>query len=754
MSGTCVQKSGSDPIDARRIRLGLTEVSYVVEAVAGGSRNDTADLLRKFNACYLILSHVAFPIHGLVCTGMQVSASNDSTRSETALQVASGAGHGLHRPTGSTGWRFEGSFVIRAVHLPRGCDCGPSAVFIPSRGSLPILRWNSSTIFTMGGVLDLVRGRRDGAVVHDIATSGPAATEGKTEAGAVSDSNSDRLSLEERNEKEIIEHPDTVTADAQLGQKKAEAAALVWSKPAVYATYAWIWICFFMLALQQSILSNVMYLAYADFASAPEISTAYILAAIVGSVLKLPIAKVLNLWGRAEGFLVFELIYLVGIIIIASCSDANSFAAGYVLYWIGYDAVYFIMDVFIADTSGLRNRAFAFAFVSTPFICTAFTGPLAAQSFLTMTTWRWAVGSFAIIMTFVFTPLAVVFKFFQMKAEKQGLFKKERSGRTIWQSTKHYFVEFDIIGALLLIAAFVLFLLPFSMSTYGRTSYNTATFIVMVVIGFLLFFVFAAWEKFWTKSHFIRWELFKKRTVLGACILAAVLYYSFYSWDTYFYYFVQVVYDLNIANTGYMTQIYNIGSCFWGVVFGIWIRYTKRFKYTCLFFGLPLMFLGAGLMIRFRGQDSNIGYIVMCQIFIAFAGGTLVIGEQMAVMAAADRDGVPMMLAVLNLSAGLGGAIGYAVAAAIYTNTFPYALQSTLPAESVADWATIYAGGSASQMLYPMGSETRNAINYAWGYSQKYNSISATCCLILGIPAIAMWKNYSVDRKQNKGTLM
>lgn len=46
-------------------------------------------------------------------------------------------------------------------------------------------------------------------------------------------------SLEERNERELLEHPDKVTQEAQVGVQKAEATALVWSKPALYATYAW-----------------------------------------------------------------------------------------------------------------------------------------------------------------------------------------------------------------------------------------------------------------------------------------------------------------------------------------------------------------------------------------------------------------------------------------------------------------------------------------------------------------------------------
>lgn len=198
-----------------------------------------------------------------------------------------------------------------------------------------------------------------------------------------------------------------------------------------------------MLALQQSILSYSSFAAYADFQTAPAITTASILSNIIGGVLKLPIAKTLNLWGRAEGYLVFFGVYILGIIVLASCKGPDGYAAGYVLYWIGYDAIYMILDIFVADTSGLRNRAFAFAFVSTPFICTAFTGPLAANAFLAHSTWRWAIGSFAIIQPFIFIPLAVVFKFYQRKAERLGVFTRQPSGRTFFQSTVHYIHEFD-----------------------------------------------------------------------------------------------------------------------------------------------------------------------------------------------------------------------------------------------------------------------------------------------------------------------
>ncbi|ROV97630.1 hypothetical protein VSDG_04605 [Cytospora chrysosperma] len=568
------------------------------------------------------------------------------------------------------------------------------------------------------------------------------------------DSDSSRVSLEQVNEKNIQADPDHVTEHAALGVKKAEAAALVWPKWAVYTTYAWIWVCFFMLALQQGTTNTFNVYAYSSFIAAPEITTAAVLASIIGGVIKLPIARMLNIWGRAEGFFIFVCVYLVGMIILAASNGPNAYAAGYTLYWIGYNAIYLIMDVFVADTSGLRNRAFAFAFVSTPFICTAFTAPLAAASFLRITTWRWGYGAFVIIMFFVFMPLVVVFKFYTIKAQKMGLYKREPSGRTVIQSITHYIHEFDLVGCLILMAAFVMFLLPFSLVSNQYAGYSSAKFIALVVIGVCLFPAFYVWERYFARCHFIRWELFRNRTVAGACCLAAILYFSFYAWDLQYYSFLMVVYDLDVQMAGYMTQIYNVGSTFWAVVFGVWVRQTRHFKYAALFFGLPLMMLGAGLMIHFRGSDQGIGYLIMCQIFIAFSGGTLVISEDMAVMSASDRDGVPMMLSLIGLSASIGGAIGSAVTGAIYNNVIPPALLRRLPEDTKADYMTIFNGGYSTQILYPVGSPTRNAIDYAWGYYQQQSCIAATAILALAIPSIAVWKNYNVDRKQNKGVMI
>lgn len=198
-----------------------------------------------------------------------------------------------------------------------------------------------------------------------------------------------------------------------------------------------------MLAFHNSINSNLINYVFSDFTLAPQVSTSYILSTVIGGVLKLPLAKTLQLWGRAEALLFSTAVYIVGMIILAASNGPSSFAAGYVLYWIGYYCVYLILDIFVADTSGMRSRAFAFAFASTPFICTASTGPLAATAIRENYGWRWAYGMFCIIQPFAFCPLALAFKFYERKAIRMGVWQRKLSGRTRIQSIIHYIHEFD-----------------------------------------------------------------------------------------------------------------------------------------------------------------------------------------------------------------------------------------------------------------------------------------------------------------------
>lgn len=227
-------------------------------------------------------------------------------------------------------------------------------------------------------------------------------------------------------------------------------------------------------------------------------------------------------------------------------------------------------------------------------------------------------------------------------------------------------------------------------------------------------------------------------------------------WDSYFYYYLEIVHGLNVTNTGYMTNIYSIGSCFWAFPVGYAIRKTGYFKWVAMV-SLPLAMLGAGLMIHFRQPDQNIGYVVMCQIFIAFGGGALVLCEEIAVMASVSHANIAGILAFLGLFSSVGSSIGLAISSVIYAHTFPGALANALPADLASNStlvAELYAS-TATQLTYAFGTPERTACIAAWGHSQKILCIAALCWYIPCLAYIAVWRNYKVsEMTQIKGRII
>ncbi|KAK2788989.1 MFS siderochrome iron transporter 1 [Emmonsiellopsis sp. PD_33] len=547
---------------------------------------------------------------------------------------------------------------------------------------------------------------------------------------------------------------DSISQEAQPGVKDIEAITKVWSRNHLIAAYVMIWCIAFVDTMQQGMAFALTPYVTSSFALHSLTATTSIMSNIIGGLFKLPLAKILDIWGRPQGYFLMVVFVTIGLIMMAACENVQTYAAAQVFYWVGYNGLTYTIGIFIADTSALKNRALMFAFVSSPYIATVWVGGPLATAFLNGPGFRWGYGAFAIITPAVTLPLWALFAYNYNKAKKAGLVSQEKSNRTFMESVKYYFIEFDVIGILLLAGGLALFLLPFSLYSYQADQWRSSMIICMIIFGGLMIIGFGFYEKYVAPVCFIPFNLLVDRTVLGACILAGSIFVSFYIWDAYFISFLQVVDDLNVTQSSYIANIYSIGSCFWSVIVGILIRWTGRFKWLAVYFGVPLTILGVGLMINFRQPDVNIGYIIMCQIFIAFAGGTVVITEQMAAMAATSHQYVAVVLALEAMFSSIGGAIGLTVAAAIWTGIFPKKLAEYLPAEEQANLTTIY-GDLKVQKSYAVGTPARDAINQAYGDAQKAMLIGGTAVLAISLVGAAMWRDIKVkDFKQVRGRVI
>ncbi|KAF4471932.1 Siderophore iron transporter mirB [Fusarium albosuccineum] len=542
-----------------------------------------------------------------------------------------------------------------------------------------------------------------------------------------------------------------ITADAQAGVQNIEAVTSVWTTTALVVAYVMIWFIYFFDMMHQGVSGALTPYVTSAFQHHSLTPTVGIMSSIIGGVFKLTIAKILDVFGRPQGYILSLFLATIGLVMMAACNNVETYAAAQVFYTVGNNAMLYCITIFIADTSSLRNRGLMIAYSGSPNIITTWLAGPMSEAYLKGPGWRWCWGTFAIIIPVVASPLFFLFLYNQQKARKRGLIVEHKSGRTLWQSLAYYCREFDAVGLLLLSAGLALFLLPFHIYSMQDQQWRSPLIICLLVFGITLIIAFAAWEKFFASITFIPYDLLLDRTVLGACVLAATLFVSFFCWNSYFNSFLQVVNTLSVTHASYVSQVYTVGSALWCLVAGLIIRRTGRYKAICLYFALPLSVLGMGLMIHFRKPNVNIGYIVMTQIFISFASGTIIICDQIAAMAAASHQHIAVVLAIESMFSEIGGAVGLTVAAAIWQGVFPQKLAEYLPTEELPNLVDIY-GALEVQLSYPEGSPARVAIQHAYVDAQKMMLIAGTAVWAVGFVATVVWRDINVkDIKQVKG---
>lgn len=325
-----------------------------------------------------------------------------------------------------------------------------------------------------------------------------------------------------------------------------------------------IWCLYLVNAFQSSILYNLMPFVTSDFESHSLLTVINIVANAMTAAVYIPLAKMLDVWGRAEGFLVMTSFATLGLVLMATCNSFSTFCAAQVrvmkrikrrmeltfdfqvFYSIGFGGIIYSVDVITADATSLKNRGLAFAFTSSPYMITAFAGPKAAEGFYENVNWRWGFGCFSIILPCVAAPLFTILKFNLRKAEQQGRILREKSGRTVAQNIWMFVTEFDgkknlnwiqkrltdlawiVPGVILFAGGLTTFLLPFTLADSAPNGWSSGYIIAMIVVGFVVLGIFALYETFLAPTPFLNVHLMTNRTIIGALALCATYQVSYY----------------------------------------------------------------------------------------------------------------------------------------------------------------------------------------------------------------------------------
>ncbi|KAF3052439.1 hypothetical protein E8E11_008310 [Didymella keratinophila] len=126
-----------------------------------------------------------------------------------------------------------------------------------------------------------------------------------------------------------------------------------------------------------------------------------IVASLIGGVSRSPLAKFIDLVGRPHGFFICLLCVHLSLAMIAVYQNVRTYATAQAFYWTGMDGMDYVLEIFIADISNLRDRTIWMAFTGTPCITNTSAGPKLGQRFLDESTWRWGYGAFTVITPFM-----------------------------------------------------------------------------------------------------------------------------------------------------------------------------------------------------------------------------------------------------------------------------------------------------------------------------------------------------------------
>ncbi|KAI1419013.1 siderochrome-iron transporter MirC [Xylaria sp. FL1777] len=543
----------------------------------------------------------------------------------------------------------------------------------------------------------------------------------------------------------------TGSEETQEGVRAMEAISMTWSKWGLIAAYCGLFLMAFTTSLEGQVTYSVVAFATSSFSSHSLLATVYVVQGVVNAVIKPPMAKIADVFGRLEAFTICIVLYVLGYIQMAASANVQAFAAAQIFYSAGSTGLQILQQVFIADTSDMPNRALFSSLPDTPFLVTTWIGSIIGGAIVATSTWRWAYGIWAIILPVVFLPLALTLFLNGRRAKKLGLQPKKRKFAeggplavvvALWN-------QLDIGGILLLSASFALILVPLTLTKTTPGGWHSATIIALIVVGAVLLVVFPFWEgsKKLAPHPLIPLELLKSRTFCAGCAVGFFYFMVFYlSVQPYFYSYLLVVQHQSIAAAGHITQVFSFSSTVTAIVVSLLIKYTRHYKYFVTS-GALIYLLGVGLMIRYRTMDASVGSLVGTQIAVGIGGGMLNVPAQLGVQASASHQQVAAATAVYLTLVEIGGAVGAAISGAVWTQLVPSKLSQYLPADVAAQAHTIFGDVTVASdyATYPASSPERMAINRSY---QETMEVLLTIAVALCAPLVLLsflMRNYKLD---------
>jgi MFS transporter, SIT family, siderophore-iron:H+ symporter len=482
-------------------------------------------------------------------------------------------------------------------------------------------------------------------------------------------------------------------------------------------------------------------------------STINVLRAVIAAAAQPTSAKIADVFGRVELIIASVVFYVLGTMVQAVAQNIATFAAGTVIYQVGYTMIMLLVEVIIADITSTRARLFFSYIPALPFIINTWVSGDIASAVLTSTTWRWGIGMWCIIYTVCTLPLIVSLLVVSRSARQKGLLDAYRSpfqaldARDALDFAVKLFHRLDVIGILLLLAVFALILVPLTLAGGLSSEWNEPRTIVPLVFGVLSVPLFIFWE-LKARHPLVPFQLMKDRGVWAPICIAILLNFAWTMQGGFLYTVLIVAFDFSITSATRITSLYSFTSVIVGPILGLIVFKVRRLKIFILA-GTSLFMVAFGLLIHYRGSTSATSGqagVIAAQVVLGVAGGMFPYPAQASLQVGLQHENLAVMTGVYLAMYNIGSALGSTVSGAIWTQTLPSALESRLSNPDLV--AAIYGDPLTVATQYPMGSDVRVAIVGAYRSTQRLLTITGICLCIPLIGFAAALRNPKLNDRQ------
>lgn len=406
-------------------------------------------------------------------------------------------------------------------------------------------------------------------------------------------------------------------------------------------TLASLVITLFIVALDQTIVLTLLTQVSNEFGSFTKVgwlTSGFMLpmACLAPSYGKLSIA-----FGRRNTLAAAIVIFEIGSLVSALAQNMDMLIGGRVIQGIGGGAIQAMVIVILSESVPIHKRALAMALIGITFSVASVCGPFIGGAFTTHVTWRWCF--------YVNLPIGGVALGMLLAA-----FHPPPPQGDIWAKL----AKIDFVGTFLMVAGLVLVLLAL---TFGGNEFawNSATVIVLFVVGGVVLVAFIGWNFLLSKEPLIEGKVVAVPQIVAASLCACFSFMFFMGLLNYLAIYFQFIHNASAWESGIDLLPFIITVSLSSTFNGVFMRYSHYIK-------IPMMIsaifgpLGVGLVLlldRDSTTATQIGVLIPAGVSVGFQFQSTLLAAQ--VKAPGHIEGSMIMVTVfLNFCKSLGGVLG------------------------------------------------------------------------------------------------